>query len=78
MKDLIKTKCICCSGKGFVFRKKRGSVTENQKKEIIKLYKKGLGIREIQRQLKIQNPYSVTYALKTANDNKIYITSKKI
>ena len=75
-KDLVKAKCICCSGKGFVFRKKRVAVTEIQKKEIIKLYRKGLGIREIQRQLKIQHPYSVTYAIKIANDTKKYITAK--
>lgn len=75
-KDLVQTKCICCSGKGYVFRKKRVSVTEKQKKEIIKLYKKGMGIREIQRHLKIEHPYSVTYAIKTANDNKNYITVK--
>jgi len=48
-KDLVKKKCICCGGTGYVLGKRRGSVNEEQKKKIIQLYKKGKGIREIQR-----------------------------
>jgi transposase-like protein len=60
-------RCIACNGKGKVKRIVRSSITEKQKNEILKLYRKGLGIREIQRTLKIKNPYSVSYYIKTAN-----------
>lgn len=65
--EIVKTRCICCSGKGYVLSKKRTKVTALQKKKIILMYRKGMGIREIQRSLKIEHPYSVTYAIKTAN-----------
>lgn len=77
-KDLVKKKCICCAGTGFVWGKKRVAVTQEQKKKIIQLYKKGKGIREIQRELKIEHPYSVSYAIKTAHDNEKFLTTKNI
>ena len=67
MKDHEMKNCIACKGKGKVKRIKRDKITEKQKKEILKLYRKGLGIREIQRHLKIKNPMSVSYYIKTCN-----------
>ena len=60
-------KCIACCGKGKVKRIIRDKISEKQKKEILKLYRKGCGIREIQRTVKIKNPYSVSYYIKTCN-----------
>lgn len=60
-------RCIACNGKGKVKRIIRDYITDAQKKEILKLYRKGLGIREIQRFLKIKHPYSVSYYIKTCN-----------
>lgn len=60
-------RCIACNGKGKVKRIIRDKITDKQKKEILKLYRKGGGIREIARILKIKNPYSVTYYIKTSN-----------
>jgi len=60
-------KCIACNGKGKVKRIFRQKISDKKKKEILKLYRKGLGIREIARKLKITSPYSVTYYIKTCN-----------
>lgn len=60
-------RCIACNGKGRVKRIIRDKVSEVKKKEILKLYRNGGGIREIARVLKIKNPYSVTYYIKTCN-----------
>jgi len=60
-------RCIACNGRGKVKRIIRDNISEKKKKEILKLYRKGYGIREIQRDLKIKNPYSVTYYIKTCN-----------
>lgn len=60
-------RCIACNGKGKVMRVIREKITDKQKTEILKLYRKGYGIREIQRSLKIKSPYSVTYYIKTCN-----------
>lgn len=60
-------KCIACNGKGHVTRKYRQIISQKTKSQIYKLYRKGLGIREIARMLKIKSPGSVTYAIKTAN-----------
>ena len=60
-------RCIACNGKGKVKRIIRDNISSKQKKEILRLYRKGLGIREIQRFLKIKNPYSVSYYIKTCN-----------
>jgi transposase-like protein len=65
-----KVKCIACKGKGHVNRIVRVKISDEQKKEIYKLYRKGYGFREIARKLKIKHPYSVQYAILTAN--KIY------
>lgn len=62
-----KVKCIACNGKGLVPRTISSKITEKQKNEIYKLYRKGLGFREIARRLKIKHPYSVQYTIKTAN-----------
>lgn len=59
--------CIACQGKGKVKRIIRSIITDTQKKNILKLYRKGYGIREIQRELKLANPYTVTYYIKTCN-----------
>lgn len=61
-------KCIACNGRGKVKRIIRDIISDEQKKEILKLYRKGLGIREIQRFLKIKHPYSVSYYIKTCNN----------
>ncbi len=60
-------KCIACNGKGKVKRIVRSVLSDSQKKEILNLYRKGLGIREIQRQVKIKHPYTVSYYIKTCN-----------
>jgi hypothetical protein len=60
-------KCIACNGKGKVKVVIRDKISDDKKKEILKLYRKGGGIREIARMLKIRNPYSVTYYIKTCN-----------
>ena len=56
--------------------RKEYQLQKNKRKKSLSYTKKGMGIREIQRHLKIEHPYSVTYAIKTANDNKNYITVK--
>jgi transposase-like protein len=61
-------KCIACKGKGVVKKLVRNKVSEKQKAEILKLYRKGHGIREIARIVKIKHPYSVQYAILTANN----------
>lgn len=68
MKKTKLVNCIACCGKGKVLRIIRGKVTEEQKKETLRLYRKGYGIREIARMVKIKNPYSVTYIIKTSNN----------
>jgi len=60
--------CICCNGKGKVMVKKPvNQITFDQKGKILALYKKGFGIREIQRKLNIKHPGSVSYYIKSAN-----------
>lgn len=63
---LVKTKCICCSGKGYVYQNYQNT-QKDQIRKVVGLYKKGFGIREIQRKLKIRSPYTVTYYLRKAN-----------
>ena len=53
--------------KGKVKRIVRLVISENQKKQILSLYRKGYGIREIQRALEIKHPYTVSYYIKTCN-----------
>jgi transposase-like protein len=65
----VKSKCICCNGKGYVYQN-YSNTQENQKRKIIELYKKGFGIREIQRTLEIVSPFTVTYYLRKANEKK--------
>lgn len=60
-------RCIACNGKGKVKRTVRSVLSEEQKKKILNLYRQGYGIREIQRQLTIPHPYSVSYYIKTCN-----------
>lgn len=61
-------KCIACKGKGYVLKSiPHGRLDEFEKKEILVLYRKGLGIREIQRELNIKNPCSVSYYIKNCN-----------
>lgn len=61
-------KCIACNGKGHVqVIKTRQEITLRQKKKILELYQKGYGIRETQRIMKLNAPYSVSYVIKTAN-----------
>lgn len=60
-------RCIACNGKGKVKVVIRDKISDEKKKEILKLYRNGGGIREIARMLKIKNPYSVTYYIKTCN-----------
>lgn len=60
-------KCIACNGHGKVKRIVRKTITDKQRKEIFRMYRKGLGFREIARQLKIDHPYTVQYTIKTAN-----------
>lgn len=62
--------CLACRGKGKVKREYRFKPTEKHKKQILVLYRAGLGIREIQRKLKIRNPYTVSYYIKTCNERK--------
>ena len=66
MTDII---CIACKGKGVVKRINTGKMSEIQKKKILIFYRKGLGIRDIARRLKVPNPYSVSYYIKTCNKN---------
>lgn len=66
-KECSMFKCIACNGKGKVKRIVRSVLSDSQKKEILNLYRKGLGIREIQRQVKIKHPYTVSYYIKTCN-----------
>lgn len=63
-----KVKCIACKGHGYVNRVERKNISEEQKSKILRLYRKGKGFREIARLLKIKHPYSVQYAIKTANE----------
>ena len=60
-------KCIACKGKGVVPKTRSSKITEKQKQEIYRLYRKGTGFREIARIVKIKSPYSVQYAIKIAN-----------
>lgn len=60
-------RCIACNGKGKVKRIVRSVLSEKQKKEILSLYRKGYGIREIQREAGIKHPYTVSYYIKTCN-----------
>lgn len=60
-------RCIACNGVGKVKRIVRSVLSENQKKQILLLYRKGYGIREIQRELEISHPYTVSYYIKTCN-----------
>lgn len=75
-KRLIKSKkcsmvrCIACNGKGKVKRIVRFVLSENQKKQILSMYRKGYGIREIQRELEIKHPYTVSYYIKTCNKER--------
>ena len=66
-KRCLEVKCIACNGKGVVKRLVRSVLTEKQKKNILLLYRKGYGIREIQRAIKVSHPYTVTYYIKTCN-----------
>ena len=69
MKTTKTVRCIACLGKGRVPRPQNSSrVSDEQKREIMKLYRKGIGFREIARRLKIKSPYSVQYAIKTVNN----------
>lgn len=67
-------KCICCKGKGYVLCKKpeRYSLTEKNKSEILSLYRKGFGLREIARMVsndqRIIHPYTVSYFLQKINE----------
>lgn len=73
---LVKSKCICCNGKGYVYQNYQNTQSE-LKVKIVELYKQGLGIREIQRKLKIKSPFTVTYYLRKANEKvapKLIIT----
>lgn len=63
---LVKSKCICCNGKGYVYQNYTNTQQETMK-EILFLYKKGMGIREIQRKLKIKSPFTVVYYLRMVN-----------
>jgi transposase-like protein len=67
---LVKSKCICCNGKGFVFQN-YANTQQELKNKIMQLYKKGLGIREIQRELKIRSPFTITYYLRKANEKQL-------
>ena len=69
MSKTRKVKCVACKGKGHVLKIIRGKVSDEQRKEILKLYRKGHGIREIARLVKIKHPYSVQYAILTANNH---------
>lgn len=64
---LVKSKCICCNGKGYVYQNYQNTQQETKNK-ILQLYKKGMGIREIQRELEIKSPFTVTYYLRKANE----------
>jgi transposase-like protein len=66
-KTCSEVKCIACNGKGKVKRIVRNVLSDKQKNNILSLYRKGYGIREIQRELKISHPYTVTYYIKTCN-----------
>jgi len=48
-------------------KKPVNQITFDQKGKILALYKKGFGIREIQRKLNIKHPGSVSYYIKSAN-----------
>ncbi len=67
-KEVKEVKCLACKGKGHVKRLIRNKVSEKQKIEILKLYRKGHGYREIARLVKIKHPYSVQYVILTANN----------
>ncbi len=60
-------RCIACNGKGKVKRIVRSVLSDKQKKEILSLYRKGYGIREIQREVGVKHPYTVSYYIKTCN-----------
>lgn len=60
-------KCIACNGKGHILRPVVTKVTEKQKKVVLQLYRKGVGLREIARQTKIKHPQSVKHVIKNAN-----------
>ena len=60
-------RCIACAGSGRVVKPKQRGITKRQKAQIMKLYKRGHGIRDIARILHITSPYSVQYAIKNAN-----------
>lgn len=64
-------KCITCLGKGKVKRIVRERISPEKKKSMLKLYRQGLGIRQIQRKLNIRNPYSVSYYINNCNRNQI-------
>lgn len=64
---LVKSKCICCNGKGFVYQNYQNTQKETINK-IVDLYKKGMGVREIQRKLDIHNAGTVSYYLRKANE----------
>lgn len=59
--------CIACKGKGVVPRPKRSKVSEKQKQEVLKLYRRGVGYREIARQTKIPHPQSVKHIIIYSN-----------
>jgi len=66
-KRCMEVKCIACNGKGVVKRIVRSVLSEKQKKDILSMYRKGYGIREIQRAVKANHPYTVSYYIKTCN-----------
>lgn len=67
-KKLFKKKCVVCHGSGYVLRKPRQrTISDEQRKEILKLYRKGLSYREICKATGVKHPYSVQYAVLTAN-----------
>jgi transposase-like protein len=66
-KKYTQVKCIACNGKGKVNRITRNTLSEKQKRDILSLYRKGFGIREIQREVKANHPYTISYYIKTCN-----------
>jgi hypothetical protein len=66
-KKCTEVKCIACNGRGKVKRVVRSVLSEKQKKDILSLYRAGYGIRQIQREVKVAHPYTVSYYIKTCN-----------